>query len=195
MFFMYHSSSYLDGTSFWFSFLSFTFTIHSETGAFFFFFFFMFFLFFIFSEFWGCWLSHSTAVYHRSKFDLKYYNLAVSGWPQLASPCQHVGTSSCKSILWQLTLALTERIQWLVRDFTTNVGLQACAFTVLCFDLASEVSLEYGSFLLYCFEIWAKQANFNVTDEKNYVRYSFKKSNNLSVRVYVNTFKKGLSNV
>lgn len=46
-----------------------------------------------------------------------------------------------------------------------------------------------------CFEIWAKQANFNVTDEKNYVRYSFKKSNNLSVRVYVNTFKKGLSNV
>lgn len=173
MFFMYHSSSYLDGTSFWFSFLSFTFTIHSETGAFFFFFF-MFFLFFIFSEFWGCWLSHSTAVYHRSKFDLKYYNLAVSGWPQLASPCQHVGTSSCKSILWQLTLALTERIQWLVRDFTTNVGLQACAFTVLCFDLASEVSLEYGSFLLYCFEIWAKQANFNVTDEKNYVRYSFK---------------------
>ena len=38
----------------------------------------------------------------------------------------------------------------------------------------TEVSLEYGSFLLYCFEIWAKQANFNVTDEKNYVRYSFK---------------------
>lgn len=133
-----------DGTSFWFSFLSFTFTIHSETGACFFSFFFFFYVFF--SEFWGCWLSHSTAVYHRSKFDLKYYNLAVSGWPKLASPCQHVGTSSCKSILWQLTLALTERIQWRVRDFTTNVGLQACAFTVLDSDLASEVSLECGSF-------------------------------------------------
>lgn len=48
---MYHSSSYLDGTSFWFSFLSFTFTIHSETGAFFSFFFMVFFfLFFQSSE-------------------------------------------------------------------------------------------------------------------------------------------------
>lgn len=145
MFFMYHSSSYL-----WWNkllvFLSFLYIHYSQWNrCMFFFFFFLFFMFF-FSEFWGCWLSHSTAVYHRSKFDLKYYNLAVSGWPKLASPCQHVGTSSCKSILWQLTLALTERIQWRVRDFTTNVGLQACAFTVLDSDLASEVSLECGSF-------------------------------------------------
>lgn len=142
MFFMYHSSSYLG----WNKLLVFPFfPLHSlftvKQVHFFFFF------FFFFSEFWGCWLSHSTAVYHRSKFDLKYYNLAVSGWPKPASPCQHVGTSSCKSILWQLTRALTERIQWLVRDFTTNDGLQACVSTVLCFDLASEVSLEYGSFL------------------------------------------------
>lgn len=50
-------------------------------------------------------------------------------------------------------------------------------------------------FLLYYSEIWAKQANLNVTDEKNYVRYSLKKSSNLSVHVYVNTFKRGLSNV
>lgn len=130
-----------DGTSFWF-FLSFLYIHYSQWNRCIFSFF-----FFFFSEFWGCWLSHSTAVYHRSKFDLKYYNLAVSGWPKPASPCQHVGTSSCKSILWQLTRVLTERIQWLVRDFTTNVGLKACASTVLWFDLASEVSLEYGSFL------------------------------------------------
>lgn len=146
MFFMYHSSSYLWWNKLLVFPLSFTFTIHSETGAFFLFFFLYFFLFFFSSEFWGCWLSHSTAVYHRSKFDLKYYSLAVSGWPKVASPCQHVGTSACKSILWQLTCALTERIQWRVRDFTTNVGLQACVSIVLCFDLASEVSLEYDFF-------------------------------------------------
>lgn len=50
-------------------------------------------------------------------------------------------------------------------------------------------------FFLYCFEIWAKEANLNVTDEKNHGRYSLKKSSNLSVHVYVNAFKDGLSNV
>lgn len=49
-------------------------------------------------------------------------------------------------------------------------------------------------FFLYCFDIWAKEANLNVTDEKN-CQIQLKKSSNLSVHVYVNAFKKGLSNV
>ena len=129
-----------DRTSFQF-FLSFLYIHYSQWNrCMFFFFSFCFFVFF-FSEFWGCWLSHSTAVYHRSKFDLKYYNLAVSGWPEWAGPCQHVGTSSVKSILWQLTRALTEKnpVTCCYRDFTTNVCSQACVFTLCVLIFFEEV--------------------------------------------------------
>lgn len=55
--------------------------------------FFLFLWFLFLSEFWSCWLIHRIVLYHRLKFDLKYYNLAISAWTEWASPCQHVRTS------------------------------------------------------------------------------------------------------
>lgn len=63
---------------------------------------------------------------HRSKFYLKCYNLAISGGSEWARPCQHVGTSSFQSMLWQLKSVLTEKNPVLVtRDFKTTACVQA----------------------------------------------------------------------
>lgn len=152
-----------DRTSFQF-FLSFLYIHYSQWNRCMFFFF-SFFFCFVFSEFWGCWLSHSTAVYHRSKFDLKYYNLAVSGWPEWAGPCQHVGTSSLSLFFGSWHACWQRKIQWLVvRDFTTNVFASMCIYnSVFLFPLGG-FTLKYSFFLPPLFEIWAKWM-CNVIDE------------------------------
>lgn len=48
--------------------------------------FFLFFLFYVFFRVLRLLTEHSTAVYHRSKLDLKYYNLAVSAGRSRPAP-------------------------------------------------------------------------------------------------------------
>lgn len=83
MFFMNHSSSYL-----WWNkllvFLSFLYIHYSQWNRCMFFFFF--FLFYVFFRVLRLLTEHSTAVYHRSKLDLKYYNLAVSAGRSRPAP-------------------------------------------------------------------------------------------------------------
>lgn len=98
-------------TSFQFSFLFFTFSIHSDIDVRFLFCF-VFFFFFLLLFFFFRVLSLLTEPQHSCISQVKILPLLESSsfWLiGMASPCQHMGTSSFQSILWQPTNTVKEK--------------------------------------------------------------------------------------